>query len=301
MKRYGNLIEKIASIENIEIADKKARKGKTKSLRFIREHDKHKEEDYKYLSNALLTGTYKTSKYDTFKIYEPKERVIYRLPYFPDRVAHHAIMNVMEPIWVSQFIPQTYSCIKGRGIHKAMKNIKRDLRKFPEETKYCLKMDIRKFYPSIDHEILKQIIRKKIKDKVLLTVLDEIIDSTDGVPIGNYLSQFFANLYLAYFDRWCKEELKCRFYYRYADDITILSGNKEFLHNARVQISKYLQDNLKLELKPNYQVFPVDIRGIDFLGYIFRHKYTLLRKSIKLRLYKVIRKIRILIYQQAVA
>ena len=234
MKRYGNLIEKIASIENIEIADKKARKGKTKSLRFIREHDKHKEEDYKYLSNALLTGTYKTSKYDTFKIYEPKERVIYRLPYFPDRVAHHAIMNVMEPIWVSQFIPQTYSCIKGRGIHKAVKDIKRDLRKFPEETKYCLKMDIRKFYPSIDHEILKQIIRKKIKDKVLLTVLDEIIDSTDGVPIGNYLSQFFANLYLAYFDRWCKEELKCRFYYRYADDITILSGNKEFLHNARV-------------------------------------------------------------------
>lgn len=136
----------------------------------------------------LLTGTYVTSKYKTFKIYEPKERIIFSLPYYPDRIIHHAIMNILEPIWVNIFIDNTYSCIKGRGIHKLAKDLKGDLQKDRENTKYCLKLDITKFYPSIDHDILKKIIRKKIKDKLLLVLLDSIIDSAEGVPIGNYLS-----------------------------------------------------------------------------------------------------------------
>lgn len=113
-------------------------------------------------------------------------------------------------------------------------------------------MDIRKFYPSVNHDILKAIIRKKIKDDDLLWLLDEIIDSADGVPIGNYLSQFFANLYMAYFDHWVKEELKVKYYYRYADDIVLLSNSKDQLRNWLLAIKVYLTNMLKLKLKDNY-------------------------------------------------
>ena len=197
-------------------------------------------------------------------------------------------MNIMESIWLKIFIDQTYSCIKGRGIHKLAKNLKKVLKEYPEETVYCLKIDIHKFYPSLNHGILLNIIEKKIKDPNLLEILQEIIESADGVPIGNYLSQFFANLYLAYFDHWVKEELKCKFYFRYADDIVILSNDKEFLRSVLLAIKLYMSQVLKLELKPNYQIFPVESRGIDFVGYKFYHSHTLLRKSIKNRINKLI-------------
>lgn len=145
-------------------------------------------------------------------------------------------MNILEPIWLSIFTKDTYSCIKNRGIHKLVNNLKKALKSDPEGTKYCLKLDIKKFYPSINHDILKQIIRYKIKDEELLQLLDEIIDSAEGVPIGNYLSQFFANLYLAYFDHWIKEILKVIYYFRYCDDITILGSSKEELHEWLLKI-----------------------------------------------------------------
>jgi hypothetical protein len=192
-------------------------------------------------------------------------------------------MNVLEPIWASIFITHTYSCIKGRGIHGAMRHLKRDLRNM-SETAYCLKLDIRKFYPSIDHSTLKQIVRRKIKDVRLLALLDGIIDSAPGVPIGNYLSQFFANLYLSYFDHWLKEEKRVRYYYRYADDMVILGPDKPYLHALLAEIATYLSERLKLEVKGNYQVFPVEARGIDFLGYVFRHTHIRMRKSIKKRM-----------------
>lgn len=113
-------------------------------------------------------------------------------------------------------------------------------------------MDIKKFYPSINHAVLKRILKKKIKDKKLLKLLGEVIDSADGVPIGNYLSQFFANLYMAYFDHWVKEELKVKYYYRYADDIVILSDNKNQLRSWLVAIKLYLTHELQLKLKDNY-------------------------------------------------
>lgn len=240
-----------------------------------------KELDKNILSihKELVECSYKTSKYDTFIIHDPKEREIYRLP-FRDRVVHHAIMNVLEEIWTPIFISHTYSCIKGRGIHGALKHLKKDLKDY-EGTKFCLKMDIRKYYPSIDHSVLKEIIRKKIKDLKLLNLLDEIIDSAPGIPIGNYLSQFFANLYLSYFDHWLKEEKHIRYYYRYADDMVILSENKEVLHSLLKEISQHLHDKLHLELKGNYQIFPVDSRGIDFVGYVFFHTHILMRRSIK--------------------
>lgn len=289
MKRIGYLHDKVYDIENIEKADDKARKHK--SVRWgILKHDKNKQEENEKLSEQLKDLVYETSEYSTFKIYEPKERLIFRLPYYPDRITHHAIMNVMEPIWTKIFIKQTYSCIKNRGIHNVAHDLKTALIEHPEETTYCLKMDVRKFYPSVNHDILCDIIKKKIKDKYLLTLLIGIIYSADGVPIGNYLSQFFANLYLAYFDHWVKEELKCKFYFRYADDIVILSSDKNFLRNVLMAIKMYLKEVLNLRLKSNYQIFPVDDRGVDFVGYRFYHTHVLLRKSIKIRLFKLIRR-----------
>ncbi len=283
MKRIGNLYDKIISIENLQLADEKARKGKLKSYGVIR-HDKNREQNILRLHEMLKNGTFKTSEYDIFTIHEPKERKIYRLPYFPDRIVHHAIMNVLEPVWVSIFTTDTYSCIKNRGIHAVTKKLKRVLKEKSDETKYCLKIDIKKFYPSIDHDILKQIIRQKIKDKCLLFLLDEIIDSAEGVPIGNYLSQYFANLYLTYFDHWLKENKGVKFYFRYADDIVILHRDKLYLHELLKEMQTYLSDNLKLQIKSNWQVFPVTSRGIDFIGYVFYHTHTRLRKGIKQRL-----------------
>lgn len=288
MKRIGYLKDKICNIDNIYTADDNARKNKKKKYG-IEKHDENRDYENNKLLNDIKDLKYKTSNYSTFKIYEPKERLIYRLPYYPDRITHHAIMNIMEPIWKNIFIKNTYSSIKGRGIHKCAKDLKKALQNDIEGTKYCLKLDIRKFYPSIDHDILFQIIKKKIKDEWLLQLLKEIIDSAPGVPIGNYLSQFFANLYLTYFDHWIKEELKCKYYFRYADDIIVLSDNKSKLRSILIAIKFYIH-KLRLEIKQNYQIFPVESRGVDFIGYVFRHKYTLLRKSIKHRIIKLVDK-----------
>ena len=203
MKRINNLYPQIYSIENLMLADSIARKGKSNQPGIIM-HDKNRDKNIQVLHEMLKNKTYKTSDYTTFTIFEPKERIIYRLPYFPDRITHHAVMNILERIFVSTFTADTYSCIKGKGIHAAAKAVKIAL-KDVSATEYCLKLDIKKFYPNIDHDILKCLIRKKIKDKDLLWLLDEIIDSTDGLPIGNYLSQYFANFYLSYFDHWIKE------------------------------------------------------------------------------------------------
>jgi retron-type reverse transcriptase len=293
MKRYGNLYSKIIEIENLILADKKARKGKQKSIG-VKIFDKRKESNLIELNQLLFEKRFKTSEYKIFKIYEPKERDIFRLPYYPDRIVHHAIMNVLEPIWCSVFTSDTFSCIKQRGIKGAMIKVKRALNDY-SNTKYCLKLDIRKYYPSIDHDILKSIIRKKIKCNDTLTLIDQIIDSASGVPIGNYLSQYFANLYLAYFDHYIKEELAVKYYFRYADDIVILHGDKAFLHQLFLVIKAYLSDNLKLDIKSNYQIFPIaknNGRGLDFVGYVFYHDHVKLRKGIKKSFLKKAQKVR---------
>lgn len=279
MKRIVDIYDKFCSIENLQSADKNARRGKKLSTG-VKLHDVNKVSNILKLHKALMNKSFKTSKYHVFTIYDPKERDIYQLPYYPDRIVHHAVMNILEPVWVKVFTTDTYACIKGRGIHGVVRKLKNDL-KDKTNTQYCLKIDIRKFYPSIDHLILKEILRRKIKDKNMLNLLDSIIDSAPGVPIGNYLSQYFANLYLAYFDHWIKEVKREKYYYRYADDIIILSENKQHLHDLLIEIKQYFLIKLKLTLKNNYQVFPTQIRGIDFVGYRFYHSHVLLRKSIK--------------------
>ena len=288
MKRIGNLYKKIISIDNLINADSKAQRGKSKQYGVIL-HNKKKDENIQKLHEILKGKTYKTSPYSSFKVYEPKEREVFRLPYYPDRIVHHAIMNILEPIFMSVFTADTYSCIKGRGIHSLANKLKGSL-KNESETKYCLKIDIKKFYPNVNHDILKELLRRKFKDKDLLWLLDEIIDSVEGLPVGNYLSQYFANFYLSYFDHWVKEDKKVKYYYRYCDDIVILSDNKQYLHGLLSEIKSYFSERLKLSVKDNYQVFPIASRGIDFVGYVFYHTHTLLRKGIKQNMCRAVKK-----------
>lgn len=279
MKRYGNLYEQICSYDNLLLAFQMASKGK--HLRDeVQKFAADLEPNLNQIRDELVSHTYETSPYEVFIKYEPKQREIYKLP-FRDRVVHWAIMLIIEPIWISTFTADTYACVRGRGIHKCFSNLKRDLQNDPLGTAYCLKLDIRKFYPSIDHEVLKQVIRVKIKDKELLWLLDGIIDSAAGVPIGNYLSQFFANLYLSELDHIIKEQFGVRYYYRYADDIVVLASSKEELSGILIAMNHYLNDNRRLAIKSNYQIFPVESRGVDFVGYVSFHTHTLMRKSIK--------------------
>lgn len=271
-------------MENLRLAFTNASRGKS-SRKEVREFASNLEENLTALRDDLINKTFTTSKYKKFIKYEPKRREIFKLP-FRDRIVHWAVMLVVEPIWVSTLTTDTYSCIKNRGIHDCLHKLQNDLRADPEGTAYCLKLDITKYYPSINHQILKAVVRRRIKDKDLLWLLDDIIDSADGVPIGNYLSQFFANLYLSEFDHQIKEVMKVRYYYRYADDMVVLSGSKEYLNGLLVWINNYLMGNRLLSIKGNYQVFPVESRGIDFLGYVCFHTHTLMRKSIKKNLCK---------------
>jgi len=288
MKRLKNLFSQISSIENLMKADEKAQKGKLRQYG-VSLHNKNREENILKLHNLLISKTYKTSQYDIFKVFEPKEREVYRLPYFPDRICHHAIMNVLEPVFVAVFTADSYSCIKGRGIHKASFNLRKALKK-ENETTYCLKLDIKKFYPNVNHEILKILLRRKFKDADLLWLLDEIIESAPGLPIGNYLSQYLANFYLTYFDHWIKEKLRIKYYFRYADDIVILHHDKRYLHLLLNSIENYFKINLELDVKNNWQVFPVAKRGIDFVGYKHYHSHILLRKSIKQRFARMLKR-----------
>lgn len=253
MKRIGNLFNRIISYENLVRAEKKARLGKTKRYG-VKKFDRNPHENLVRLQKALIEDTYRTSEYCVYTIIADrgnKEREIYRLPYYPDRIVHHAIL-------------------------------KRDLKADKEGTKYCLKLDIKKFFPSVDQDVLYSQFEKVFKDKKLLRLLHHVVYSTPkGLPIGNYISQFAANLNLTWFDRWIKQVLKIKYYYRYCDDIVILHPDKDYLRYCLQEIEKYLADNLKLKVKRNWQIFPVEARGIDFIGYVFYHGHTLLRKDIK--------------------
>lgn len=289
MKRYGNLYEQVYDMENLIQAHKNASRGKGWYNEVI-EVNKFPSEYLRILQGMLIYKNYKTSEYEVFNRKDGKKtRVISKLPYFPDRICQWALMQVIEPILIRNFVKDTYSAIPGRGLHIAVKRIQDALKNDPKGTVYCLKMDIKKFYPSINHRILKKKFRKIFKDPDILWLIDEIIDSTpedEGIPIGNYLSQYCGNFYLSDFDHWIKETkffyngnyIGIVYYFRYMDDMIILSGDKKFLHWLRRKISEYLE-NEDLHLKQNWQVFPVKDRGIDFIGYRIFPEYTLLRKD----------------------
>lgn len=219
----------------------------------------------------------------TFQKFEGnKERTIFKLPYFPDRVCQWAILQIIEPYLLKFLTCDTYSAIPRKGIHDCLNKVKRAVNSDEKGTRYCLKIDAKKFYPSINHTVLKNQYRSIFKDEELLWLLDEIIDSTEGdtgIPIGNYLSQYSGNFYLARFDHWIKEQKRVKYYYRYMDDIVIFGETKETLHQLRKEIDCYFKEKLKLTIKDNWQVFPTNVRGVDFVGYRVFRGYTLLRKS----------------------
>lgn len=283
MRRYSNLFQQIRSLENLEQAHKSARKGKT-HYREVKMVDQDSEKYLKEIQAMLDTKSFKTSEYVISERTEGKKtRIIYKLPYYPDRIVQWAILKVVEPILIRSMTKDTYSAIPKRGTHLALSRLRKEWRKNPEECRYCLKLDMQKYYQSIPHEKLKETYRRLFKDKDLLALIDEIIDSTAGdigIPIGNYLSQYSGNLYLSKLDHWLKEEKHIKHYFRYMDDIVILHGSKEFLHSLYQEINAFALDELGLTIKPNYQVFPSDVRGIDFLGFRIFKDYVLLRKSV---------------------
>ncbi len=287
MKRIGNLFDQVISIDNLTLASHNARKGKRehKSMRLF---DKNREANIEKLQQALRDRTFHTSPYHVFPIMEKKERMIYSLPYYPDRIVHHALMQVLMPIWEKVFTYNTYSCIKNRGISACAKQVVRIIQRHKEaEHLYCLKIDLRKYYPSINHDVLKVIIRKKLKDPDVLWLLDDIIDSEQGLPIGNYSSQALANLYLCYFMHWVNEVLKVEAV-EFADDIPFFSTDKNVLHETLRNIRNFLEGELKLTIKDNWQIFPIARhrhdkhgRALDFIGFKFYREQILLRKCIK--------------------
>lgn len=298
MKRYGNLFAKIYDMDNLKLAHKSARKDKLfyKEVKMV---DSDEEYYLTQIQEMLKNKTYKVSEYSVQTISDKgKERQLMKLPYFPDRIIQWAIMLQIEAAFHEVFTDFTCASLKDRGIHKASKLLTRYM-KDEAGTAYTLKLDVCKFYPNIDHAILKKLLRKKFKDADLLELLDEIIDSIPGekgVPIGSYLSQYLANFYLAYFDHWLKEEMGVQYVIRYMDDIVILHHSKDFLHWLKRKIDEYLNLNLQLTIKDNWQAFPTGIRGVDFVGYRHFYGYKLLRKvtckRFKKKMLSILKKIR---------
>lgn len=282
MKRHGNLYSKITDIENLQLAYHKARKGKSWQ-KAIKDFERNTEKNLLDIRESLINKTFHTSPYKTGVIYEPKEREIYILPFAPDRIVQHALMNVIEPIWESFFIYDSYACRIGKGIHAASKRTMECVRK----TRYCLQCDVAKFYPSVKHNILFEIIQKKLKCKDTLWLISDIIYSFEGgqnVPIGNYTSQWFGNLYLNELDQYIKQEHKIKHYLRYCDDFLLFHDDKKYLQRIAVTIKDFLIKNLELTLK-KCSLFPVS-QGVDFVGYRHFRKYVLVRKSTAKRVQK---------------
>lgn len=281
MKRFNNIYEKIYDIENLRLAHKNAREDKL-FYREVKMVDANPDFYLGEIQKMLKNETYKVSDYMCSIINDKgKERELAKLPYYPDRIIQWAIMLQIEDIFLKTFCHHTCSSIPGRGIKHAWK-LTRKYMKDKNNTKYCLKLDVSKFYPSINHDILKTLLRKRFKDKKLLRLLDEIIDSypdEKGVPIGSYLSQYLANFYLAYFDHWLKEDKHQKYVVRFADDIVIFGSSKSELHQLIKDIIEYMDKELDLKIKDNWQVFPTGKRGVDFVGYRFFYGYILLRKS----------------------
>lgn len=245
------------------------------------------------IRNMLLTYRYHPSPYIKKVIKDgasKKERVIFKPNYYPDQIIHWALILQIQPIIMKGMYQYCCGSIPNRGTSHGQNALRKWLNNDYKGTKYCLKLDVHKFYPSIDTIILKEMFRKKIKDNRCIWLIDTIIDSAEGLPIGNYTSQWFSNFFLEGMDHFIKEELQAKYYIRYVDDFVILGGNKRKLHRELDKIKEYLK-SINLEVKGDWQVFKVNSRPIDFLGLKFYRSKTILRKRTALRITRRLRKI----------
>ncbi len=245
------------------------------------------------LIKEIRNGTYEIGLYREFKVYEPKERVIKSLP-FRDRVVHQwYVHEFIIPTLVPKFIYDSYACITTKGTHRAVRRVNYFMRKARAEygNYYILKMDIKKFFYSIDPKILMTILSKHFGDKLFLQLSERLIFEKGvdkGIPIGNYTSQYFANLYLHELDMYIKHELKVKYYVRYMDDFVLLVENKFVAKKLLSKIEKFLETNLKLKLNPKSRYYPCNI-GVDFCGYRIFHTHILVRNRSKKQMRKKIK------------
>lgn len=276
MKRAGNLMELIADPDNLRLAFCKAAKGK-EGKREVQRFRQHLDRNLLALRNGLLDGTVEVGRYHYFMIYDPKQRLICAAS-FPERVLHHAIMNVCHPYFERNFIYDTYATRIGKGTYAALNRAFRGLSRYG----YVAKMDVRKYFDSISHSVLKQKLKRLFKDNQLLCLFDRIIDSYHthegyGVPIGNLTSQYFANFYLSEIDHFAKEELKIPLFVRYMDDILLMGDDRNQLKIWADGIS-HKAESLELQFKPS-TLFAAEA-GCSFLGYrICRHKIAMNSRS----------------------
>ena len=281
MKTYKHLWEQFISEENFEIACRNSQKnGKKNKQKQVRDFNENRDENLNKVRKSVIDGTFHTSKYKSKVIYEPKERTVYMLPYSPDRIVQHAVINVLKPILTNLFIENTFSCIEERGQIKASLKCCEYVRKYD----YCLKCDIKKFYPSINQKILSDMLHRIIKDEKFMTIVDDIIFSFKdednpncNIPIGNFTSQWFGNFYLTKLDNFVLHGLKCGKYERFCND-------KAYLHECRKKIKVFLKEELDLEFS-RADVFKTK-QGVDFCGYRHFKKYKLVRKGTAKRIKK---------------
>jgi hypothetical protein len=294
MKRVGYVFEKVVDIDNIKKAIVMASKGKL-HRRNVQKILDNIDFYAKQLQGMMVNDTFSTCTYTKKRILDgarQKEREIFKPAFYPDQCIHWAIMLQLESILQRGMYDWCCASVKGRGTHYGQRYVKKILKNDPKNTKYCLQLDIRHFYPNIDRDILKQKFKRIIKDPKLLKLIFKIIDSVEeGVPIGNYTSQWFANFYLQDLDHFVKEKLGIKYYIRYMDDIVLFSGNKRKLRKAKQEIEKFLAKE-KLQLKDNWKLFLTDSRPLDFLGFRFYRDHITLRRRNALRIRRRARKIK---------
>lgn len=289
-KTVRDVYNKAVSFEKLLKSHNRARRGKREKKEVIL-FELNLENEILNLENELKLGRYKPGNYKSFKVYEPKERTIMAASY-RDRVVHQwYVENFIEPYFIPQFIETSYAGIKGRGMHKASKDVQNAMRNAKNrwDEYYILKIDVTKYFQNIDKRILWDIIKRKVKDKKLLWLTKVILMSTEGInglPLGNYTSQMFANIYLNELDQYAKHVLKCKYYFRYMDDIVILCENKTIAQNNLEMISRYANVNLNLTFNSKTKIFK-NIQGVNFCGYKINEyrlkirnqsKYTMKRK-----------------------
>ncbi len=282
LKSY-NLFDKIISSKNLFVAwadFKEGKRWKPDVLQF----EKSLRHNIFTLCNDLKYKKYKHSEYFSFYIKDPKLRHIHKAC-VRDRVLHHAVFRILYSIFDKAFIFDSYSCRLGKGTHRAVNRLNEFAKKVGKNnTKNChiLKCDVRKFFDSISHNVLINLIKKKIRDEDTVWLINEIIESyfvaeNKGIPLGNITSQLFANIYLNELDKFVKHKLKVRYYIRYCDDFVILSDNTEYLQNLISRTGSFIENNLKLSLHPHKSIIRKYGEGVDFLGYISFPNFIILR------------------------
>ena len=285
-KTIRNQYDKKLTYDNLMKAHIESRKGKNIRKEIILFNLKQ-EEYIMWLYEQLKNGTYKHSGYTTFYVTEPKLRLIEKSAYI-DRIVHRwYVDNFMKEYFIKSFINTSYACLENKGMHKACINVQNTMKHCKRiwNNYYIIKMDIAKYFQNIDKSILYNILQRKIKDKKLLWLTKEILYSNGvekGLPIGNYTSQCFANIYLNEVDQHAKHTLKLKYYFRYMDDIVVMVKNKKEAIQKLQQIREFLTTNLKLELNSKTQIFKSS-QGVNFCGYKINEYRLKIRTKGKIR------------------